>query len=116
MHILGIGGHPRRYYDPTLYEFLLPFQSLNRFMTVSAVLLGLAQILFIVNVFGSLFWGKKASRNPWNSNGLEWDTPSPPPHGNFDVTPLVLRGPYEYAVTGPSSDHLTQTQTEGQQS
>ena len=116
MHILGIGGHPRRYYDPTLYEFLLPFQSLNRFMTVSAVLLGLVQILFIVNVFGSLFWGKKASRNPWNSNGLEWDTPSPPPHGNFDVTPLVLRGPYEYAVTGPSSDHLTQTQTEGQQS
>jgi hypothetical protein len=27
-----------------------------------------------------------------------------------------LRGPYEYAVTAPSSDHLTQTQTEGQQS
>ncbi len=24
MHILGIGGQPRRYYDPTLYEFLEP--------------------------------------------------------------------------------------------
>ena len=22
MHIIGIGGHPRRYYDSTLYDYL----------------------------------------------------------------------------------------------
>lgn len=108
MHILGIGGHPRRYYDPTLYEFLLPFQPLNRFMTVSAALLGLVQLVFLVNFLGSLFLGRRSGPNPWNANTLEWDAPSPPPHGNFATTPVVLRGPYEYAVPS-ATDHLTQT-------
>ncbi|MFM7112455.1 MAG: cbb3-type cytochrome c oxidase subunit I, partial [Planctomycetota bacterium] len=108
MHILGIGGHPRRYYDPTLYEFLQPFQPLNRFMTVSAVLLGLSQLIFLANFFGSLVFGRRASTNPWNANTLEWEVPSPPPHGNFEHAPVVVRGPYEYAVSG-STDHLTQT-------
>jgi cytochrome c oxidase subunit 1 len=108
MHILGIGGHPRRYYDPTLYEFLQPFQPLNRFMTVSAMLLGLVQLIFLLNFFGSLIFGRRAGRNPWNANTLEWEATSPPPHGNFVVTPRVQRGPYEYAVGGPA-DHLPQT-------
>ena len=108
MHILGIGGHPRRYYDPTLYEFLQPFQPLNRFMTVSAMLLGLVQLIFLLNFFGSLIFGRRAGSNPWNANTLEWEAPSPPPHGNFVVTPRVQRGPYEYAVAGPA-DHLPQT-------
>ena len=58
---------------------------LNQFISISAFVLGLAQIIFVVNFFYSLFWGKKAGRNPWNSNTLEWTAPSPPPHGNFDV-------------------------------
>jgi cytochrome c oxidase subunit 1 len=110
MHILGIGGHPRRYFDPTLYEFLQPFQPLNRFMTVSAILLGLAQLIFLANFFFSLFFGKKASANPWDSNTLEWQAPSPPPHGNFGTTPVVVRGPYEYGGEG-ATDHLPQTAT-----
>ena len=28
---------------------------------------------------------------------LEWSVPSPPPHHNFDVIPVVQRGPHEYA-------------------
>jgi hypothetical protein len=28
---------------------------------------------------------------------LEWFTPSPPPHHNFDAIPVVLRGPHEFA-------------------
>lgn len=113
MHILGIGGHPRRYYDPTIYQYLENLQPLNQFMTISAILLGLTQILFVINIFYSVFFGPKADKNPWNSNTLEWDAPSPPPHGNFEQIPIVSRGPYEYALEGPS-DHLMQSATTGE--
>src|SRR6516225_5838418 len=96
MHIVGLGLQPRRYYDPTLYRFLDNFQVLNVFMSISAILLGLTKLIFLANFFYSLFWGKKAERNPWHSNTLEWTAPSPPPHGNYPTPPIVRRGPYEY--------------------
>ena len=55
MHILGVGGHMRRIYNPTQYEFLQPLQPINVFITVSAILLGLSQIPFVINFFWSLF-------------------------------------------------------------
>ena len=79
-------------------------------MTISAFVLGAVQIIFIVNFFWSLFRGKVAGRNPWESNSLEWSAPSPPPHGNFEVTPAVYRGPYEYGPIDAPQDHLMQTQ------
>jgi cytochrome c oxidase subunit 1 len=97
MHILGMAGHMRRIYDPTQYEFLQPYQPMNRFITISAILLFVAQLPFIANFFWSLFRGRKAELNPWLDNGLEWTVPSPPPHGNFAVTPTVYRGPYEFS-------------------
>jgi cytochrome c oxidase subunit 1 len=109
MHIVGIGGHPRRYYDPTIYRYLEHLQPLNVFMTISAILLGLAQLIFVFNVVISLIRGKAAGRNPWRSNTLEWTAPSPPPHGNYETPPIVHRGPYEYAVPGNEDDYLPQT-------
>jgi cytochrome c oxidase subunit 1 len=111
MHILGCGGHMRRIYDPTIYPWLDNFQSLNTFMSISAIVLGFSQFIFVANFAYSLFWGPKAGRNPWNSNTLEWTAPSPPPHGNFETTPIVYRGPYEYNVPGLQEDHLPQTQS-----
>jgi cytochrome c oxidase subunit 1 len=73
------------------------------------LILGLVQLIFIFNFFYSLFWGKVAGRNPWNSNTLEWTAPSPPPHGNFEETPVVYRGPYEYAALDVEEDYLPQT-------
>src|SRR5436309_11942789 len=58
MHILGVAGHMRRISDPTQYDFLKHLQPLNQFITISAFLLGAAQIVFLVNFFGSLFFGK----------------------------------------------------------
>ncbi len=63
---------------------------------------------FIVNFFWSLFKGKKADLNPWRDNGLEWIVPSPAPHGNFDVTPTVYHGPYEFSAPGVDEDFLPQ--------
>ncbi len=110
MHIIGIGGHPRRYYDPTAYQYLENFQVLNQFMTVSALLMGVTQLIFLGNFFYSLFAGPKAGRNPWHGNSLEWTVPSPPPHGNFATVPIVHRGPYEYSVPGLAADFLPQTE------
>jgi cytochrome c oxidase subunit 1 len=96
MHIVGIRGAPRRYFDMT-GGYLDAVQPLNVFISVSAIVMGLAQLIFVANFAYSLFRGKKAGRNPWHANSLEWGTPSPPGHGNFEQLPIVVRGPYEYS-------------------
>ncbi|MCZ6695537.1 MAG: cbb3-type cytochrome c oxidase subunit I, partial [Acidobacteria bacterium] len=70
MHILGVGGHMRRIYDPTQYEFLQQWQGWNVFITIMAFCLGASQVLLATNFIVSLFAGKKAPRNPWNANSL----------------------------------------------
>ena len=110
MHIIGVGGHPRRYYDSTLYDVFQHLQPLNVFMSISAILLGFTQFIFVANFFYSLFWGKPSGQNPWHTNSLEWAAaPSPPPHGNFVETPIVYRGPYEYGHPDAEEDYITQT-------
>jgi cytochrome c oxidase subunit 1 len=109
MHIIGVALHPRRYYDPTQFDFVQPVQPLNVFMSVCALLLGAAQLIFLANFVISLFRGPKAGLNPWHSNTLEWTAPSPPPHGNFAETPVVYRGPYEYASPESAEDYFPQT-------
>ena len=97
MHILGIGGHMRRIYDPTQYSHLVHMQDINTFITISAIVLGFSQLVFVFNIFYSLFRGEKAPANPWNSNTLEWTIASPAGHGNYAEIPTVYHGPYEYS-------------------
>jgi cytochrome c oxidase subunit 1 len=113
MHILGIGGHMRRIYNPLQYEFLKPLQHWNVFITYSALCLGLAQIPLVINFFYSLRGGRKAERNPWQANTLEWVAPSPPPHGNFETIPVVYHGPYEYGSPLVAEDWLPQNRMVG---
>ena len=54
MHILGIGGHPRRYASIFEYPSLMHLQPLNVFMTISAMAMGMAQLPFFYNFFASL--------------------------------------------------------------
>ncbi len=111
MHILGTAGMRRRIPDVTAAVLESPLVTLNQIMTISALLLGLSQLIFLANFLLSLFLGKQtAERNPWNSNTLEWTAATPPPHGNFETTPIVYRGPYEYGeVPGRTEDNLPQT-------
>ncbi len=108
MHFLGVAGHMRRIYNPLQYEFLHDMQWWNVFITMSALCLAASQIIFFVNFVWSLFAGKKAENNPWDANTLEWTVPSPPGHGNFDTTPTVYRGPYEYSSPLVKEDWLPQ--------
>ncbi len=111
MHFLGVGGMMRRLYDTTQYAHLKHLQPLNVFISHSAFLLGAAQILFVVNFFGSMIWGKKAEPNPWKANTLEWTVSSPPPPENFKKTPQILRGPYEYSRPDCKKDWLAQDES-----
>jgi cytochrome c oxidase subunit 1 len=83
----------------------------NQTISIAAWCLGLAQIPFIINFFWSIKHGKKIeSDNPWHATTLEWQTPTPPPHGNFTKTPVVHRGPYEYSVPGRDKDYTPQNE------
>ncbi|MDE2999703.1 MAG: cbb3-type cytochrome c oxidase subunit I [Gemmatimonadota bacterium] len=116
MLFVGMAGVSRRLYDQTQYAYGAQVQGLTAMSSWSAWLLGLVQIFFIINFFMSIRKGKKvASDNPWQATTLEWATPTPPPHGNFAVTPRVYRGPYEYSVPGVSSDFTPQHASENGQ-
>jgi cytochrome c oxidase subunit 1 len=95
MLVLGYGGMPRRLFNPNTYEFLRRFQPLNAWITWAAFVAGAAQLLFAANFLTSLVAGKKAAANPWQVGTLEWTVPSPPPPGNFETVPAVVRGPHE---------------------
>ncbi len=110
MHLVGIMGLRRRIPDVTagiLERNTLP---LNEFMSISALILGTVQLIFVANFLWSLFFGKKADRNPWHANTLEWTTGNPVPgHGNFDTVPVVHSGPYVYGEFG-AKDNCLQTE------
>jgi len=108
MHIIGIGLQPRRYFDWSDFGFTRHLGPLNTFISISALLLGLTQLIFVANFLFSLVWGKKSGLNPWHSNSLEWSASSPAPHGNFPVVPIVDRGPYEYASPEVEEDYQPQ--------
>jgi cytochrome c oxidase subunit 1 len=83
---------------------------LHRWILWAAMALGVAQIPFIINLFWSIKHGEKAGDNPWHSTTLEWQTPTPPPHGNFATPPRIYRGPYEYSVPGHDTDFTPQNE------
>ncbi len=112
LFVLGAGGEHRRIFDYHNFPHLdTPFmQSLRIIATVSLVIMLLFQFVFILNFVISIFRGRKAEKNPWKANTLEWTTDSPPPHGNWAELPNCYRGPYEYSYPGRSDDFWPQNE------
>ncbi|CUX67917.1 MULTISPECIES: cytochrome c oxidase subunit I [Agrobacterium] len=113
MHYLGLMGVPRRYYELGETAFIPPSaHTLNMFISVAALIVGAAQLLFLFNLAWSLRSGKPAGGNPWRATTLEWQTPQTPPvHGNWGRDlPVVYRWPYDYSVPGADEDFLPQNQ------
>ena len=112
MHFMGLAGVPRRYYQFTLVEDFNVWMDVNKLITISAIVAGFAQILFLYNFFVSIFRGKKAEQNPWQSNTLEWTSPIDVRlHGNWPhELPTVYRGPYEYSRPDRESDFFPQNE------
>jgi cytochrome c oxidase subunit 1 len=118
MHYLGFLGVPRRYYALGETDFIPESaQDLNAAITIAALVVGAAQILFFINIFWSLRYGKKAGPNPWGSASLEWQTPDTPPvHGNWgDELPTVYRWAYDYSVPGAHQDFIPQNVPESEE-
>ena len=95
MQVLGMRGMPRRYYD-----YLPEFANLNLVSTIGSWVMVSGLILLLVNLFRGLWWGEPFSGNPWGGATLEWTTPTPPPTENFEETPVVTHGPYDFKGTG----------------
>src|SRR3989339_563291 len=110
LFMLGLAGQHRKIYDYTHFPDLMQpgFQQLREFATISLVVLALFQLLFVYSMVMSMKTGEVAGNDPWGGTTLEWQCPSPPPHGNFATLPTVYRGPYEYSVPGSDKDVLPQ--------
>ena len=109
-HFIGLEGAPRRYYAFTAYDFLEHTRGQNEFISIAAMVLIGAQVVFAINFVWSLVRGAVADSNPWEATTLEWTTSSPPPHGNFgNADPLVHRWAYEYGIPNGTSDFAGQT-------
>jgi cytochrome c oxidase subunit 1 len=111
MHYLGVLGMPRRYYSFEGYQFIPASAfSLNTFITVVALVVGVGQLLFVFNLGWSAWRGRPATANPWRAASLEWQTPATPPgHGNWGPQlPVVYRWAYAYGVPGQGEDFIAQ--------
>ena len=109
MHFLGEGGLPRRYYENTNFPMFDHFLDLNIMISIFATVGVIAQVIFFMNFFYSIFRGPEASKNPWKSNSLEWTTPVKHVHGNWPgEIPTVHRWPYDYSKPGKEEDFVPQ--------
>lgn len=113
MFIQGLKGMSRRMSDggSTYFGADDIALKLNTSITHAAALLAVFQLPFIINVFMSLWNGRKVEGdNPWSATTLDWATPTPPPHGNFATEPVVYRGPYEYSAPNAKNGFISQDQ------
>ena len=110
MHYEGVAGMPRRYYDFSAWESFKQFGELNQMISIAAIIVFFAQLLFVFNYFVSIWKGKKVTDpNPWQANSLEWTTPIKPGHGNWDgPIPEVHRWAYDYKDNGEGGDFIPQ--------
>jgi len=108
MHVQGLMGHPRRYYDASSYTYLADALPLHQIITWAAVLTAGAQLLFVANLIWGGRRGPRPGANPWQATTLEWTTASPPPPENFDSQPVVHHPAYEYGVPGAPRDYVMQ--------
>jgi cytochrome c oxidase subunit I len=91
MFVLGYEGMVRRVPD---YPRHAGWQTLNELSTAGAVLIAVATLVFIANVWVSLRRRQVAGNDPWEGHTLEWWTTSPPPRHNFvDLPPLTSYAP-----------------------
>jgi cytochrome c oxidase subunit 1 len=112
MHFLGVEGNIRRYSE-FIDDYLKPLLPVHGFISIATFITGAAQLIFLFNLFWSMFKGEKATENPWEATTLEWTIPSPPPHDNFAGRfPVVYHGPYELGVPGAAKDYIMQNSPE----
>ncbi|ULC59422.1 cbb3-type cytochrome c oxidase subunit I [Flaviramulus sp. BrNp1-15] len=109
MHFIGMAGLPRRYYTNSNFPLFDDLANVNVIITIFALVGGVVQIIYLYNFFVSIFYGKKATQNPWKSTTLEWTAPVEHMHGNWPgEIPHVHRWAYDYSKPGHDVDFVPQ--------
>ncbi len=78
---------PRRIYT---YAAETGWAGFNLISTAGAIIVGLGQIFFVLNLVYSLLRGGNAEADPWGGSSFEWSVSSPPPSHNFDIPPILI--------------------------
>ncbi len=108
MHLEGLAGRPRHYAEVTgSTSALTGLMPAERGITYAALLLAVAQLVFLANLIWSRYRGRRAGENPWRATTLEWD---PLPSGG-----TVSRGPYDYGFGEDGTDFISQRKAIHQQ-
>lgn len=100
MHLTGLASEPRHYaqlqgISPPANALLLSTMPLQRHITASALLLGLFQLPFLVNLLLMLRRPSEQTVNPWQATTLEWAPPRLP----GDTAPITAhRMPCIYSL------------------
>ena len=101
--VMGWMGMPRRYH---YYYFAPEYQPYHIMSTLGASALAVGFAVPFFYLVKSLFTGAKASDNPWNAHGLEWQTSSPPPPENFTYKVIVTDDVYDYDPVGEHEEDM----------
>jgi cytochrome c oxidase subunit 1 len=99
---VGLLGQPRR-----VVTYPANLQGLNIWVSVSAFVLGISMLIFLVNLcYSMLIKREPFGDNPWHSKSAEWQLPTPVPVHDFDRYPVFDEDPYPYGVDTPGTPAL----------
>jgi cytochrome c oxidase subunit I+III len=108
-HLLGLRGMPRRVYT---YLPETGWGGLNLLVSVGALIVALATLVFLINVWHTMRGAADAPADPWGGDTLEWSVASPPPPYGFDRIPYVSgrdplweSKPDDPEIVGLATDH-----------
>ncbi|GAA3964976.1 cytochrome c oxidase subunit I [Allohahella marinimesophila] len=86
MHLTGLLGMPRRVYS---YDAGLGWEWFNLISSIGGFITGIGVAVIILDIALHFRFGRKADRNPWNADTLEWATPMPVTTYNFASLPTI---------------------------